>query len=756
MTTKPAACEEQGPASSHEEQVNDPLMPGEMGENPDSSPHDETASRAEPEEDVDVLEPGGPDVTQGTLAEIVEAPQLSEALQAHVESDINLTRQDASPPPPPLSASSPEEDLKKEDLSNLEDWKRDPDIISDPTVDPLYPENPKRPPLTETVDREEESTSEEMTGGKIRTEENSAQLNSSNSVFNVSEPDSNSSGVVADGTNSPSHDFPPDLDKSDDVCSPPVADESEEEEETNMGNLSCQHILGDAKVSLSTDPTAALPAVPSAQQKGELLAQELAPGKENQEVAQQVIVKTSAPLSTVAMELSNQGGAASEGSGCVVIGRERHSRAGERAEGGSDTCGVEGQKESGLEKNKLVGKEQDEGRFTYSVQMQERKTEIFSCSESSNHIRQNRMDSYWCDDGQSDSGVSEDFSPSSTLGNNSTEPQAALTKETPIQREIRRSVEREQSLRRSRGLPNQPTSPEYVEIPNRKTFLGQSLPANSEKLQNIDRQFAGKKMHHEMHEEAQREQDLVKLGKLPGIDHKGTVRQLKERKQLFEAFQKPSDSTLNVSSRSRATSWSLASEMSTLENKEDISSQASTIRRSESIELLSPTQRPNSAKRGGSTASPHRGPGFSEGKNRQVIILENNQQSAPAQKFYHIKIEAEDTTTVNSGAPYVLPSRTGGHGRIIEREQEKEEELPSKENPFFKLRSSTNVIKVETDIREAQEREKELQKQRISLYGGAEDVNGGGSERPASMNGKKLNGLAVPDLPSSSSRGGTG
>uniref|UniRef100_A0A4W6FT92 A-kinase anchor protein 2 C-terminal domain-containing protein n=1 Tax=Lates calcarifer TaxID=8187 RepID=A0A4W6FT92_LATCA len=194
---------------------------------------------------------------------------------------------------------------------------------------------------------------------------------------------------------------------------------------------------------------------------------------------------------------------------------------------------------------------------------------------------------------ESDSGVSTDFSPCGTMEGNtnvSTGTPATAPKETPIEREIRRAIEREHSLRRSRGLPNPPTSPEYVEIPLRKTVLCQSLDSKSERCQGKDRQFAGKKMQHEIHEEVQREEDLVKLGKVPGFYDKGTVRQLREKKQLFEAFQKPSDST-----RSKTTSWSSAIDISTLENQEDISSQTSTIgglkvEKRQSIDLQRPTE----------------------------------------------------------------------------------------------------------------------------------------------------------------------
>ncbi|GAA6232343.1 uncharacterized protein LOC108875945 isoform X1 [Lates japonicus] len=390
------------------------------------------------------------------------------------------------------------------------------------------------------------------------------------------------------------------------------------------------------------------------------------------------------------------------------------------------------------------------------------------------------MESDSCDDCQSDSGVSTDLSPCGTMEGNtnvSTGTPATAPKETPIEREIRRAIEREHSLRRSRGLPNPPTSPEYVEIPLRKTVLCQSLNSKSERCQGKDRQFAGKKMQHEIHEEVQREEDLVKLGKVPGFYDKGTVRQLREKKQLFEAFQKPSDST---STRSKATSWSSATDISTLENQEDISSQTSAIgglnvEKRQSIDLQRPTESPNLAKGGGSTNATPQGAGFSKESGCQVIILENN-LSVPAQRLYHAKREVEPVTTVDSGRPNISSSGTGGHAGINGRKQEKEEEeeeeeeVAPKENPFFKLRSSTNLVKVEQDIREAQEREKELRKQRISLYGGTGGAKGGGGGRggggggqPASIEGKSptlssssLNGLAVPNSPGSSPRWRTG
>ncbi|XP_010775355.1 uncharacterized protein misp3 [Notothenia coriiceps] len=748
MATKPLAWQDQGPLNTLEEGVNEFWAQGVAGatKSHDSPLQDKEAHRAEPEEDINAPEPGArcspndtadatesenqeltrmcvctPRETQEMVTELEQAAQLSEALQDQEEAEKSTDPcEDAFPPPPAfISAPSTEDCFEKESFSSLEGevaaWISDAEIISDQIENPPSPDrqiSPEGPPLLpEPVNRETESSPEE----------NGSQLNVLQDSFN-SEPD-NMPRVPAAAINS------------------------------------IVHQSFEASYSaFEQDPTSST--VPSVEHQEELLSQSPSeppsPRGENQEAAQQVHGQSSSPLSTVAMELCKWGGAASQGPGCLVAVRERHRGAGESTEGESKQTGGEGgQRERGLERNRLLEQQHGGGLLTKT----HRAEEVKPGKHSFVYSKHTRMESDSYDDSQSDSGVSADFSPCSTLEGNTTISPAAAPKETPIEREIRRAIEREHSLRRSRGLPNPPTAPEYVEIPLRKTVLCQSITLNSERCQGKDRQFAGKKMQQEIHEETQREQDLVKLGTVPGFYDKGTVRQLKDRKQLFEAFQKPDDSTLSLSARSQAMSWSSVSDISTLEDQEDNSSQASTIRGSH-VERIH-TQSQNLAKGGGTP----RGAGYSEGKGCQVIILENN-LSVPALKLYHAKPEAQPVTVVDSGRSNFTSSRTGGHDGIKVREHKKEEvedEGAPKENPFFKLRSSTNLVKVEKDIREAQEREKELHKQRISLYGGTEGPKGaGGGGGPVIAEGKtptlsssSLNGLAVPELPVSSSRRGT-
>ncbi|KAM4584952.1 uncharacterized protein misp3 [Odontesthes bonariensis] len=378
------------------------------------------------------------------------------------------------------------------------------------------------------------------------------------------------------------------------------------------------------------------------------------------------------------------------------------------------------------------------------------------------------MESDMFDDSQSDSGVSADFSPCSTLEGTTTSTGSlgTFSTETPIEKEIRRAIEREHSLRRSRGLPNLPASPEYAEIPLRKTVLSQSLTSKSEWSQDKDRDFAGKKMLHEIHKEARREQDLLKIGKIPGSYDKGTAPQIKEKKQLFEAFQTPSNATYSISAKSKTASWSSdsssSSSNSTLENQEEITSQRPTlgdsrVYGSHGIDLLKPTHSQDFPK-GGLTNSTLRGPGSSEGTGCQLIILESN-PSVPAQMRHHVKAETE--AIAHSEGPSNSAYRAREHGGLTGREQEEKEDVASKENPFYKLRPSTNLVKVKQDILVAQEREKELRSQRISLYGGIQAGEGGGvqlisleGKSPSSSSSKER--LDMPDMPGSTSKGGTG
>eukprot|EP00063_Salmo_salar_P060901 XP_014035736.1 PREDICTED: uncharacterized protein LOC106589858 isoform X1 [Salmo salar] len=558
------------------------------------------------------------------------------------------------------------------------------------------------------------------------------------------------------------------------------------EQSTSSRSSSCSHL-----VDLAQPPGVVTPD----KQQGEKLLRNVTAAlthHSNQEVAAQQVFKGATPappLATVTKEPANQVKADLLGSGCVVV---KEQAGGEREEGKREgdnrqTGGERGQRASGLG---AAGKADRKKKVKRS---EEKRTNPGLLMSRDSHSKASKMklggDLF--DDSQSDSGVSADFSSGSTVELQTTTSTLNLppADETPIEREIRRAVQREQSLRRSRGLYNKPPTQEYVDIPLRKSVLTETLASKLDKSQGSkDRQFAGKKMQKEISVETQREQVLVQLGKVRGSYDKGTVRQLKERKKLFEAFQEPKETSSMKLSQSKAPSWASASDLSTLEIQGNDSSSVSFVggsfgeRRRSSLELMSQNQSPSGTPKG-ITYTPHgapvpRGPTLSESTGGQIIILDNHHHlvlPAPAHVHHVSKplrhshstgtlTETQGLTVVDSASIYSSTSALSGEerrgfwrdedGGRMDQEEEEEEEVP-KENPFFKLRfSSVSQDKVEQDIREAREREKELQRQRSSLYGGG-GGGGGGGGRPASREVQSptsppplllQNGLVTPEL----------
>lgn len=657
-----------------------------------SSPQlDKKVPRAEPEEDIDVLMPGA----EGALLEnqtssttkIADASELNEdsgrithmakSLAEEKMTDLKQVvqileafklQEDSDEFINPIPDASTFDCLEIGEGSKIHDevdkWTSDQVTVKDlkenlssDCQDIL--QQPEIPPL---LDKELVTTLVEVAGDKVTKGGNSSQLSYSESVKTTPAAEVSQHSPSAENYKN-------------DVCSPKFTDKSQEKEE-------------DTKVVPSY--SAPLPVVPSDKQQNELFSQsrcEQALRGSNQEATQQVCSQSNPPLSTVAMELSNQGGAGSQDSVCVAL-TGRHNRVVERREGKSEqTGGEEGQKDGVLEREKVTRKQDSEG--------------LYKPAETENYLvssRDIRMESDSSDDSQSDSGVSTDLSPCNTLEGNAN-ISAARLKETPIEREIRRSIEREHSLRRSRGLSSPPTEPEYVEIPLRMSVLSPPIISRSEKYKGKDRQYAGRKMQLEIHEDVQREQDLVKLGKIPGFYDKGTTRELKDRKEIFEAFQKPDNSSLTIAKGKASSNSDILNATISSNTAGSIS-----IYSSEPVSSIPQDQ------------------GFPD--TCQDVMQEKHFASPPPQIVYQHKPDPDSITEVD----FVNPDASSRGGEQEQRAAGVESS--PRANPFFKLRSSNTVLRVEQDIREAQDREQELYRQRISLYGkeSAKEGGGGGPE----------------------------
>ncbi|ETE71263.1 hypothetical protein L345_02918, partial [Ophiophagus hannah] len=235
--------------------------------------------------------------------------------------------------------------------------------------------------------------------------------------------------------------------------------------------------------------------------------------------------------------------------------------------------------------------------------------------------------------------------PTDLMGNNTYEPEnPSHATETPIEREIRLHLEREELLRRERGLGSSRSTQEYVEVCI-KPILNQSM-ASSIKPKEKERQWAGVQMQREIQRECRREEDLVQLGKVRGTYDRGTPQELQEKKMIFEQHSHPETPDFKKMAHS-------SSSNSCTENA--------------------------------------RGPSFAEvNRMSNVIILDSGVVAEPRQH---------------------MPGRA------------------SLASPFFCLRAKSSQSLLYQEVREVQEREQELQRQRLALYGSslpchpAEDSN---------------------------------
>ncbi|XP_030052771.1 uncharacterized protein MISP3 [Microcaecilia unicolor] len=262
----------------------------------------------------------------------------------------------------------------------------------------------------------------------------------------------------------------------------------------------------------------------------------------------------------------------------------------------------------------------------------------------------------------SDSSISTDFSPGSTV-----EP--TPSSETPIEREIRLNMEREALLRKERGIASSLGSQQYVEV-RMKPILSQSLPIVPTLPKEKDRQLAGVQMQRDILLESQREEDLMQLGKVQGLYDRGMPQELHEKRLLFEQKQDGLEPTA-----------------------------LRRLSRGFSIEP-SPAKTPESTK----------GPSYVEANSADMIILEHSTFQQPI-------ISSSPTATKK-----LLTSSQATHPRVADGEfgpsvspQGTVESIQS--NPFFKLRSKSPQSLLEQEIREVRERENELRKLRHSLYG---------------------------------------
>ncbi|KAM8724767.1 uncharacterized protein AB9X84_004341 isoform 1-T1 [Acanthopagrus schlegelii] len=272
------------------------------------------------------------------------------------------------------------------------------------------------------------------------------------------------------------------------------------------------------------------------------------------------------------------------------------------------------------------------------------------------------------------------------------------TAETSAEKQIHEASQETQNLQRAGGLFNLADDPDVLEIPFKTNISLEPLATTASPGQRSDWQFSEKKMQKEISQEIQRELVLVNQGKIPGGYSKGEVRQLKETKLLFEAFQQENPEGPTRFRRSP-----------TLLKKGHV--YPSVLERTRSLEMFSlksyPVSRTHSLRLYKSTSD-------------AVKIHEDLRSKSPTggsrdktrlfpypKQDKHVRLHRsmDSISTATSAMEARQVNATQGSPII-------------KQNPFYKLRPAlARQPEVEKDIREAKEREEELRRQRCTLYG---------------------------------------
>ncbi|XP_054038099.1 mitotic interactor and substrate of PLK1 [Rissa tridactyla] len=122
-------------------------------------------------------------------------------------------------------------------------------------------------------------------------------------------------------------------------------------------------------------------------------------------------------------------------------------------------------------------------------------------------------------------------------GSNGLDKETKIGNETPIEREIRMAMEREENLWKERGIQRMTSSSELVEIQTKPLLSMHASPGPGRK--GKDKGRASLYVQREIEQETKREEDLKKQGRLLGTYDRGTQQELEERRRVFEQEEAP-------------------------------------------------------------------------------------------------------------------------------------------------------------------------------------------------------------------------
>ncbi|KFQ61484.1 Mitotic interactor and substrate of PLK1, partial [Pelecanus crispus] len=136
---------------------------------------------------------------------------------------------------------------------------------------------------------------------------------------------------------------------------------------------------------------------------------------------------------------------------------------------------------------------------------------------------------------------------------NGPDKEVKISNETPIEREIRMAMEREENLWKERGIQRLTSSSELVEIQTKLLLSMHASPGPGRK--GKDKSRASLYVQREIEQETKREEDLKKQGRLLGTYDRGTQQELDERRKVFEQEEAPPQTPTPTRKAEERRSW---------------------------------------------------------------------------------------------------------------------------------------------------------------------------------------------------------
>ncbi|NXU37678.1 MISP protein, partial [Drymodes brunneopygia] len=154
---------------------------------------------------------------------------------------------------------------------------------------------------------------------------------------------------------------------------------------------------------------------------------------------------------------------------------------------------------------------------------------------------------------RTDKSVYQTFNVDLRAGSNGLGKETRVSNETPIEREIRMAMEREENLWKERGIQRLTSSSELVEIETKPVLNIHSSPGPGRK--GKDRGRASLYVQREIEQETKREEDLKRQGRLLGAYDRGTPQELEELRRVFEQEEAPPPKPTPLKRAEERRSW---------------------------------------------------------------------------------------------------------------------------------------------------------------------------------------------------------